>query len=89
MKVIYKYELNNALNYVEIPVGAEFLAIAQQNKKIQAWFLCPLDAPYEMRSFAIITTGMHIANSFTKKDYLGTIMTSDHSLVFHIFEVFP
>ena len=82
---IWKFDITDT-EEIEIPSKAQFLKAMIQNHRICLWFLVTPTNPKQKRSFRIIGTG-YSCDSVWWSDYLDTVMTEDHSLVWHIFEV--
>ena len=70
---------------LDLPVGAEILAVALQRGQPCIWVLCDPKAGKETRIFVVYGTGHPIYHCSDKK-YIGTYQLSGNGLVFHLFE---
>ena len=85
MSVVYKYNLVvGAINNIQLPTDSKVLTVKTQRDEIVMWVLMG-NGPSVNRRFFIVGTG----NPFNQniKDYIGTVMSPDHTFVFHVFEV--
>lgn len=90
MNVIYKYCIDVGENKVNIPLGSKFLSVKMQRDVITMWFLVDVDKcdspiyPNEIREFLVVGTG----HPFKSEDltYLGTVLSTNDTFVWHIFE---
>jgi len=83
---IWKYELKlENLEIIEMPKGAEILAVQVQGMSPCIWALVDPSAEKEKRSFEIFGTGFEIPDNVERK-FIGTFQLSPHRLVFHLFE---
>lgn len=86
MKIIHKHNVGATWRTtLQLPAGAEFLSVHKQKDQISAWFLVDPTAPLEPRRFRIVGTGAEIDEPEGLK-FLGTILSFDHSMVWHLFE---
>lgn len=84
IQTIWKIELKpREIQEISVPKGAEILCAREQHEKICVWFRCDPDAPSELRSIAIIGTGLAAPSDGR---YLGTAFLKGGELVFHVFE---
>jgi hypothetical protein len=84
---VYKYPLVMADDqHIELPRGAGILCVKIQNGTICLWALVNPEARKEKRTIAIRGTGHPIDDDF-EHNYLGTVMTHEMQLVFHVFEI--
>jgi hypothetical protein len=86
MKTIWKWTLAvTDQQSVELPRGAEILAVQIQGGLPQLWALCDSDQPKERRVIAIIGTGHPIVREPGR--YINTFQMYDGALVFHAFDL--
>lgn len=86
MKTIWKWTLAVAdAQVVELPVGAEILAVQMQGGLPQVWALCDPDAPKRPRHIVMFGTG-HSAPDQPGR-HIGTFQTNGGAYVWHAFEV--
>lgn len=101
MKTIHRYKINNAINEVEIPMGAETLSVGvckeitnssdgstpKVKEVISIWFEVDDSAPKEKRTFLIFGTGANMDETanFDRK-FIGTVRKAN-DYAFHVFEV--
>lgn len=92
MKTVYRYEINQAINDVNLPVGAKVLSVGVAENVISCnvislWALVDSDAGTETRRFLVFGTGADMSATETYNlDFIGTIQKSN-AYAFHIFEV--
>lgn len=88
MKTIFKYTLETHDEQdVTLPVGSEILTVKEQYGDICLWALVdPGEAKKEDRRIRILGTGHSFEDDFERTRYLGTVLMSGGSLVWHIFE---
>lgn len=86
MKTIWKYilEMRDDLA-VEMPVGAELLAVQLQGGAPCLWALVDPSLHKEVRYFRLAGTG-HRISADEKLKYVGTFQMHGGTLVFHLFE---
>lgn len=84
MNEIWKFELKQSYQEVEMPVGANLLSVDQQKEIICLWAEVDPDAKREFRSFEIFGTGHSIKPG--QRKFLGTVLTRGGELVWHVFE---
>lgn len=83
---VWKYPIAlNDHDHADIPAGAEFLAIQNQDGNATMWWLVDPDQPLERHYFKIVGTGHPAPAGAT---YRGTVQHLDGSLVLHYFEVY-
>jgi len=85
MKTIWKYEINKVVQELEIPFGAKFLHVGNQNGHICLWFEVESENKKETRRFEIAGTGK--AQLDIDKKYLGSMIFHNHAFVWHIYEI--
>jgi|WetSurMetagenome_2_1015567.scaffolds.fasta_scaffold525737_2 hypothetical protein len=85
MRTIHKYPVHDYGMRLELPIGAEFLAVQVQHGQPQAWFLLDPNEPKKTtRVFSVFGTGHEMSDA--PRVYLGTFQLSGGALVFHLFE---
>lgn len=86
MITVHKYTLPID-DVVEIctHVGAELLHVAVQYSNPVLWVRVDTEAPAQARRLRIAGTGHRDARG----DYVGTFMSGDGQLVFHVFDLGP
>lgn len=86
MKTIWKFELGiEDRRLLEIPIGAEVLAVQVQGSTPCMWALVDPDAEREVRDFIMCGTG-HVIPDVELK-HLGTYQLYSGNFVGHVFEV--
>jgi hypothetical protein len=85
MKTIWKFALNDPEAKVEMPKGAEILAVQTQWNTPCVWALVDPVQPKETRQFRTYGTG-HVLPENPGK-YLGTFQVRSGIFIFHVFEV--
>jgi hypothetical protein len=70
---------------IEMPAGAEVMAVHMQHGQPQMWALVDPSRPAEARRFRIAGTGHPINEQI--EQYVGTFLMYEGELVFHVFEV--
>lgn len=86
MKQIWKYPLQKeTVQEVRMPVGAKILYCAMQNDVICLWALVNPENDKQLRTVAIFGTGHDIPHNITERDYYGTVLLNQDTLVLHIF----
>jgi hypothetical protein len=91
---MWKSQLDiEALQAVEMPIGAEILHAAGQSEPGRPsegfpviWYRCDPEAKYEKRWIAMCGTGHEVPSGGL---YLGTAHLHNGRLVLHLFEVMP
>jgi hypothetical protein len=89
--IIYKYKLLNNETTLNLPHAAKLLSAQLQDGDICLWFLLDetvLEMPEfcKDRTFTIFGTGIKFPNT-KAHNYISTILSSNHAIVYHIFEV--
>ena len=85
MRTIWKFPLAVMRNqYVQMPPGAEFLAVQMQDGYPMLWAIVETDFPFEPRDVVMYTTGCFVFPEKPGK-HLGTIQLNDGT-VFHVFD---
>lgn len=89
MKTIWKYPIvpDSTPNDLMIPEGGRVLTIQVQNGVGYIWVLVDPDAPVEVRSFCVFSTGQRVEVLWAN-EYVGTfqIHNRGRGLVSHLFE---
>lgn len=87
-ETIWKFELKTTDNqFIEMPKGAQLLAVQTQFDKPCVWALVNPKAEKEKRCFEIFGTGHTVSSDMgTDRNYIGTYQLHGGSLVFHVFE---
>ena len=87
MKTVYRYEINQAINDVNLPIGAKVLSVGVANNIISLWALVDTESGTEKRKFLVFGTGSDMSKTETYNlTFVGTIRKSN-TYAFHIFEV--
>lgn len=81
---IYKYQLENSHNTIEMPIGAKVLTMQLQNGIPCIWALVDQKLTYEKRKFEVIPTGPYFYDNYPLT-YIGTFQNGD--FVGHVFEI--
>lgn len=82
MRTIHKYPLGpGPITEVEVPRGGRVVHVALQRNVPCAWVEVDDARPVETRRFDIVGTG----TSVWQGDHVGTFMTADDALVFHVY----
>jgi len=82
---IFKYELLDRTNEVDMPAGAEVLTVQIQHDKICLWAKVDPTARTEKRVFVVYGTG-HPIEDDSNLSYIGTVQMAGGTLVWHVFE---
>lgn len=85
---IWKYPLRlTDVQSIEMPLGAEIIAVAEQYGALclWAWVNDDPDAKQVKRQIAIVGTG-NPAPGYHEALHIGTVVTAGGSLVWHVFE---
>lgn len=90
MPVIFRYPLPTTPSTVDIemPIGAEILAVQIMSGMPQMWAIVDPNAVVEIRKFAVIATGVSFDNSngnIYAGSHVGTVQTLQG--VLHVFDV--
>lgn len=87
MQTIYKYPLRSQNHSLEMPKGAQILAVHSQGDIPTIWALVDSEAPLEGRHFITFGTGWEVKTPHGKRlSHVGTAITLG-GLVWHVFEV--
>ena len=86
MKSIWKYVLQPECT-IEMPGGAQVLAVREQGQDICLWALVDPSAEKVERRFVGFGTGHDVPDQ--SMAFLGTAHLAGGALVFHVFELLP
>lgn len=85
MKVIYKYELRELVNHIQLPVGAKILSAGGQRDTIQLWAeVDPNQKVTEQRTFRVAPTGDQYPDG--ERTLISLVMLNQGNYIFHVFE---
>lgn len=85
-KMVFKYQLPIKDTFtLDIPAGADILAVQIQHENPCLWALVEKDAPPVTRHFACVGTGQPVPTVIDKHNYIGTVQRYDGNLVLHYF----
>jgi hypothetical protein len=85
MLSIWKTELlrSDVVQYIAVPLGAEFLTAREQGEKLCIWYRCDRSAPMTRRKILVIETGQQVVPPLSV--YVGTAMFVNGHYVLHVF----
>lgn len=85
--VIHKFNLEYGTNALMLPEGSKVLSAKLQNSKLVIWVLLNPDASKRKSYlFFVLATGELVFKSALQNAiFIDSVMTEDHSFVFHIF----
>lgn len=81
----YKLEVGDKM-HIDMPSGAEVLAVQVQYDTVCIWALVDPDRPTQTRTFRVFGTGHEMPQS-EALNYIGTFQLLDGQFVGHVFEV--
>lgn len=83
--VIWKYEIDESVNRIDLPVGAKILRVGEQHGSLRIWALVNPNVPKVTREFYIVGTGQIF---YHRRDdvHLGTVVMPGGIFVWHVFE---
>lgn len=85
MHTMWKSTLTvQGVQVIETPSRAKFQSVQVQNGEITLWYSCDSNARKVNRIITIVGTGHPIPRNAI---YIGTVLTANDSLVWHIYEV--
>lgn len=89
MKSIWKYTMKTHNPTFKIPKGFKVLSIANQYNEIVLYCLVDSNSvEYETVEFEAIGTGWEAYDTyFDNKEFIGTVVTHEGSLIWHIFMI--
>lgn len=82
MKQVFKYNLKERQNILELPLQSEFLSIGFQNGMLVAWFLVDTNSLMALHDYYVALTGETLNDGLIYQD---SAMTDDGSYVVHLF----
>ena len=86
MKTIHKYELEiTDEQSVAMPSMRQILSVGTQHGRVYVWALVDTDYAEAPVRFRIIGTGNPAGEEPNKDSFLGTVITDEGKLVWHIF----
>ncbi len=87
MKSVYKYSLTyNGIDTIEMPVGSKIIHVDVQHGAVRLWVLINKEEKgVEKRIFRIYGTGHDIDDNL-KLLHIGSCLTNEGTLVWHVFE---
>ena len=86
MKTIYKYTLDiDDTQVISLPHDATLLSVGEQNGHLQLWAELDPTAAVINRRIRIFGTG-HPVDEDIELRFIGTVITMDGRLVWHVFE---
>jgi hypothetical protein len=85
-KIVFKYVLNQPLNFVAMDMSANLLHVSEQSGEICLWACVDKSNEKKERVFRIVATGEVFPDE--NLFYVGTAHLKDgvQNLVFHVFE---
>lgn len=86
VKIIWKFDIIPGKNIIQMPLGAEILAVKTQYNEPKLWALVDPRLSKEARCFEVYGTGHDITITPEHK-YIDTFILHDGSFVFHVFEL--
>lgn len=82
-RTVWKWGLMVAdVQEIQMPIGTQILAVAEQEGQLVMWGLCNISAANETRIFAVVGTGNPAPGDGR---HIGTVVMS-YGLVWHVFE---
>jgi hypothetical protein len=88
MRTIHKHILQiTDTQYVMLPEGSAILSVGEQRNALCVWYICDTDNPLnEQHWFSVYGTGNPVPGRLRDLGtFLGTVLTHDQQLVWHIF----
>lgn len=86
MRTIYKYQLNDADNIIEMPANSMVLSAATQNHEVVIWASVETTHEINNRRFLVIGTGWDMSEyDSLELKFINTVFVD--RMVFHVFEV--
>jgi hypothetical protein len=87
MKTIWKYVLKKGMNTIDIPEDFKVLSVTPQSDKIILHCLIdPSNLKKDVR-FDVVDTGRKLHDSFMEKKFIGSVLTNEDNLTWHVFQV--
>lgn len=88
MRTVWKFNLEEGINKLELPLGYEVLSVKEQLNSIVLYCLVEVSvvkiAKVEAR-FEVVGTGFMVRSSKYNSDFLGTVLTDGGHSAYHIF----
>lgn len=72
---------------INMPRGAKPLSVANQNETLVLYAMVDPELPVVSREFRVAGTGHPLTNIPKMKNFLGTVLFREGSLVFHVWEL--
>lgn len=86
MTTIHKFRISIEDQFsIEMPVGADVIAVADQRGSAAMWAIVDTAAPLERRGFAVRGTGHPFRGNEGR--HLGTFQQANGALVWHLFDL--
>lgn len=87
MKTIWKFTLDEHESTLKIPSGYEILSVVEQYGAITLYCIVNPENELVDARFLVIGTGWDIPDGATDDmEFIGTILTSNGALVWHVFQ---
>ena len=80
---VHKYNLDQPINNIMLPVGSSVVKIDQQSDEIKMWVLEPNTKDRDVRTFQVYATGQEVPEFL---DHIGSALLQNGTFVFHVFE---
>lgn len=88
-RVIFKYQLQQGITKIELPVQSQILCVKEQEGILMLWVIqIVLDTPQKtLRTFNVFGTG-EIIEGHARYSYIGTVVIKNTGFVYvwHVFE---
>ena len=84
MTVIHKYMVYPGPNSINIPEGAKFLSVHNQNGNICLWALVNPSNKKEVRYIPLLGTGQLFHDDVNEYPFIGTVLVEN--FVWHVFD---
>lgn len=86
MRTVYKYELEEGVNYIFLPCDYKVLSVQNQHNKIVLYCLVEtLVKGISKVRFEVVGTGYEVRSNPYNSKFIGTVMLDDGDLVYHVF----
>lgn len=82
-KSIYRYDILTGNGVVKLPGDSDFLHVAYKDNTLCVWTLIDTDKPVHAYTFKFYGTGWTLPDEPGR--YIGTVVTTDGSVVWHVF----
>jgi hypothetical protein len=85
-KVIWKINLqdDNKIEVFNLPLGAKWLHVAEQNSKLAVWFECDPNNNTSQRKLFVALTNERFDQ---KAKHIGTVLRDHGNFVQHVYEL--